>query len=285
MWADSWKRYYFESLLGEDLAGQKRYADAEPLLLPGYAGMIQRTATILAINTSNLTQTGEWIVQLYRDWGQPEKAAEWQSKLDGSTPATTLDATQFALLLCLGSRVRNSGWKLDGGRQLRPYRFANPHRDRNAMIGGHSRRAEGLCESGVPQIKLQHANRLDVEKHLQLIAGEIRCGKTRPSWRWRVPGRKEGSCESHCRFVCNPDWSRCFHLPAGRRVRTYSPGSWFENRSSRQWDQYRRRVGRSVCGHQAMSRSTPRNGNAAHFYKHPCGYANRSRTEPAGQSS
>jgi hypothetical protein len=25
---------------------------------------------------------GEWIVQLYRSWDQPEKAAEWQAKLD-----------------------------------------------------------------------------------------------------------------------------------------------------------------------------------------------------------
>jgi hypothetical protein len=29
-----------------------------------------------------VAETGEWIAQLYRAWGQPEKASEWQSKLE-----------------------------------------------------------------------------------------------------------------------------------------------------------------------------------------------------------
>ena len=79
---DTWQRYYLQSLLGASLAGQKRYADAEPLLLSGYTGMIQRKTTIRADSQSNLMQAGEWIVQLYRDWGQPDKATEWQAKLE-----------------------------------------------------------------------------------------------------------------------------------------------------------------------------------------------------------
>jgi hypothetical protein len=51
--------------------------------------MIQRKATIPAPNRSNLTQAGEWIVQLYREWGKPEEAAEWRAKLDGEKAATT----------------------------------------------------------------------------------------------------------------------------------------------------------------------------------------------------
>jgi tetratricopeptide (TPR) repeat protein/tRNA A-37 threonylcarbamoyl transferase component Bud32 len=87
---DSWKRYHLQALLGAALAGQMRYADAEPLLLAGYAGMIEGKVTIPAGSKSNLTQAGEWIVQLYRDWGKPEGAAEWQAKLEGSkTGATT----------------------------------------------------------------------------------------------------------------------------------------------------------------------------------------------------
>jgi hypothetical protein len=78
---DSWKRYYLESLLGAALAGQKRYAEAEPLLLSGYAGLIQRKVTIPAASMSNLADAADWIVQLYRDWGQPDKTTEWQSKL------------------------------------------------------------------------------------------------------------------------------------------------------------------------------------------------------------
>jgi tetratricopeptide (TPR) repeat protein len=78
---DSWKRFYLQSLLGAALAGQKRHADAEPLLLSGYTGMIQRKTTIPASSKSNLTQAGEWILQLYRAWGKADKATEWQSKL------------------------------------------------------------------------------------------------------------------------------------------------------------------------------------------------------------
>ena len=86
---DSWKRYYFESLLGATLAGQKRYADSEPLLLSGYVGMIQQKATIPAPNTPNLTEAGEWIVRLYRDWGQLDKAEEWEAKLESTKGGTT----------------------------------------------------------------------------------------------------------------------------------------------------------------------------------------------------
>jgi len=78
---DSWKRFYLQSLLGAALTGQKRYTEAEPLLLSGYTGMIQRKTTIPASSKSNLTQAGDWIIQLYRDWGQPDKATEWQAKL------------------------------------------------------------------------------------------------------------------------------------------------------------------------------------------------------------
>jgi tetratricopeptide (TPR) repeat protein/tRNA A-37 threonylcarbamoyl transferase component Bud32 len=86
---DGWKRYYLQSLLGAALTGQKRYTDAEPLLLSGYAGMIQRKATMRADSKSNLTQAGEWILQLYWDWGQPDKAAEWEAKLEREKAMTT----------------------------------------------------------------------------------------------------------------------------------------------------------------------------------------------------
>ena len=77
---DNWRRYYSRTILGATLAGQGRYADAEPLLLSGYEGMAQREATMPFENRSALDQGGEWIVQLYRDWGQPQKAAVWRSR-------------------------------------------------------------------------------------------------------------------------------------------------------------------------------------------------------------
>ena len=45
---DTWQRYNCESLLGRSLAGQKRYAEAEPLELSAYQGMLRRAAFIAA---------------------------------------------------------------------------------------------------------------------------------------------------------------------------------------------------------------------------------------------
>ena len=34
-----------------------------------------------------LTEAGGWVVQLYDEWGRPEKAAEWRAKLARELPA------------------------------------------------------------------------------------------------------------------------------------------------------------------------------------------------------
>ena len=79
---DDWQRYYDESLVGACLAGQKKYAEAEPLLISGYEGMEARKDRILAVwDKHQLVSFGERIVRLYEVWGRPEKAAEWREKL------------------------------------------------------------------------------------------------------------------------------------------------------------------------------------------------------------
>jgi len=78
---DGWKRYYSQVLMGASLAGQERYAEAEPLLVSGYQGMILREAAIPPESRRVVAQAGERIVQLYQSWGNPEKAAEWGAKL------------------------------------------------------------------------------------------------------------------------------------------------------------------------------------------------------------
>jgi eukaryotic-like serine/threonine-protein kinase len=77
---DDWQRFRAESLLGASLAGQKKYAEAEPLLLEGYQGMAARKDRIDAPNWYHLDRASEWIVQLYRAQEKPEKAAEWEQK-------------------------------------------------------------------------------------------------------------------------------------------------------------------------------------------------------------
>jgi len=76
-----WERYYCQGLLGASLAGQKKFAEAEPLLVSGYEGMAQREAGIPFRDRSRLAEAGNRIVKLYQDWGRPEKAAEWNQEL------------------------------------------------------------------------------------------------------------------------------------------------------------------------------------------------------------
>jgi tetratricopeptide (TPR) repeat protein len=78
---DSWERYDSQSMLGACLEGQGQYGGAEPLLVAGYEGLANRESTIPWPNRSALDLAGQRIVQLYRNWGKPEKAAAWQEKL------------------------------------------------------------------------------------------------------------------------------------------------------------------------------------------------------------
>ncbi len=77
---DGVQRFRAESLLGASLAGQKRYVEAEPLLLEGYGGMMAHKDLIAAPNRYYLDRVRGWIIQLYVDWGKPAKAAEWRKR-------------------------------------------------------------------------------------------------------------------------------------------------------------------------------------------------------------
>jgi eukaryotic-like serine/threonine-protein kinase len=77
---DDWQRYRAASLLGAGLAGEKKYAEAEPLLLEGYQGMLARKDRIAVPDRCNLDLAHQWIVQLYQAWGKPDKATEWKKK-------------------------------------------------------------------------------------------------------------------------------------------------------------------------------------------------------------
>jgi serine/threonine protein kinase/tetratricopeptide (TPR) repeat protein len=76
-----WSRFHTQARLGESLLDQKKYADAEPLLISGYEGMKARTATIPAPEKDRLGESGKSILKLYDTWGKPAKAAEWRAKL------------------------------------------------------------------------------------------------------------------------------------------------------------------------------------------------------------
>ena len=78
---ESWQRYNCQSLLGASLAGERRYDEAEPLVIGAYETMIKRRNKIPAASQPDLESAGAQIVRLYEDWPKPDKAAEWRSKL------------------------------------------------------------------------------------------------------------------------------------------------------------------------------------------------------------
>jgi hypothetical protein len=63
--------------------GQKKYPEAEPLLLGGYEGMKQREARISPPNQFRLTEALERLVQIYDATGMKEKADDWRKELAG----------------------------------------------------------------------------------------------------------------------------------------------------------------------------------------------------------
>src|SRR5262245_10422055 len=86
-WPDEWGTFNGKSLTGAALLAQKKYAEAEPLLLEGNRGMKGRAARIVASDRvvpnphGELTVALERLVQLYDAWGKPDEAAKWRNEL------------------------------------------------------------------------------------------------------------------------------------------------------------------------------------------------------------
>jgi tetratricopeptide (TPR) repeat protein len=79
---DAWRTFSTQSMLGASLLGQKKYAEAEPLLVAGYEGMKQREAKIPASSKERLTESVERLVQLYDAWGKKDQANKWRAELE-----------------------------------------------------------------------------------------------------------------------------------------------------------------------------------------------------------
>jgi serine/threonine protein kinase len=70
-----------KNVLGGALLGQKKYAEAEPLLLQGYEGMKRAEAMMIAQWRYRLPDACERVVRYYEETKQPEKAREWRERL------------------------------------------------------------------------------------------------------------------------------------------------------------------------------------------------------------
>jgi hypothetical protein len=78
---DEWTTFSSRSMLGGSLLGQKKYIEAEPLIVSGYEGLKDREARIPPSWKPCLTEAAKRVVKLYEDWGKPDKAAEWRARL------------------------------------------------------------------------------------------------------------------------------------------------------------------------------------------------------------
>src|SRR5262249_17937698 len=78
-----------KSLLGGALLGQKKYADAERLLLAGYEQMKQREDKIPAQARFYLTQALARLVQLYAAMDKKDQANAWWTKWAETTAQMT----------------------------------------------------------------------------------------------------------------------------------------------------------------------------------------------------
>ena len=83
---DDWRLFNTKSMLGGALAGQKKFQEAEPLLVEGYSGMKQREAKIPPAAKSRLSEALRRLVDLYTAWEKPEEAAKWRAKLASRPP-------------------------------------------------------------------------------------------------------------------------------------------------------------------------------------------------------
>jgi RNA polymerase sigma factor (TIGR02999 family) len=79
---DAWTTFHTKSWLGETLASQKKYAEAEPLLLAGYEGLKRREADIPLQSRVRLTQALERLVAFYTALGKADEAGHWRKRLE-----------------------------------------------------------------------------------------------------------------------------------------------------------------------------------------------------------
>ncbi len=80
LFPDEWRTSYVESLLGEVLADELRFADAEPLMLAGFAGLKAQGSRIPASADVSLRREGESLVKLYAAWGKSAEAESWRRR-------------------------------------------------------------------------------------------------------------------------------------------------------------------------------------------------------------
>jgi eukaryotic-like serine/threonine-protein kinase len=84
-----WETFDCRSMLGGNLLAQKKYAEAEPLLVSGCEGIKQREQHIPIHRRERLGKALARLVQLYEATDRPDQAAQWKQKLAEFNKAET----------------------------------------------------------------------------------------------------------------------------------------------------------------------------------------------------
>ena len=75
-----WPGFDVRILLGEALIRQRRYAEAEPLLLAGYTGLVGLMGKEANLEPSDVAAAADRLAELYTALGNPAEAAKWQAE-------------------------------------------------------------------------------------------------------------------------------------------------------------------------------------------------------------
>jgi len=77
---DAWTTFNTQSLLGGALLGQKKNADAEPLLLKGYEGMKQREKTIPPQGIIRIPEALDRLIEFSSATNKPDEVKKWRAE-------------------------------------------------------------------------------------------------------------------------------------------------------------------------------------------------------------
>ncbi len=75
---DAWSTFNTQSMLGGALLGQKKYADAEPLLVKGYEGMKERENDIPKGAATRIPEALDRLIELYTATGNPDEVKKYK---------------------------------------------------------------------------------------------------------------------------------------------------------------------------------------------------------------
>ena len=144
---DEWTTFNTRSLLGGSLRGQKKYVEAEPLILGGYEGMKVREAKIPPPGKPRLTDAAERVVTLYEAWGKHDDAAKWRARL---AKAERLGVGEPAPKLDVKSFVKGS-WDLTAASA--EFRKGLEDRAKRGPVGNNPRATERGREQEVARLR------------------------------------------------------------------------------------------------------------------------------------